>query len=65
MDKADAAEDDAAGDTGKDVLVEDSTLPDANEAPPAGEVITSRLPPEQLSLLLQVRLLARMCAMTL
>lgn len=37
------------------LIVEDSTLPDATAAPPAGDVVlSSRLPPEQLSLLLQV-----------
>lgn len=48
----------ADGDTKTPRIVEDSKLPNATESPPPGEVITSRLPPEQLSLLLQVCLLS-------
>jgi hypothetical protein len=36
------------------LIVEDTTLPGATEPPPPGDVIPTRLPPDQLSLLLQV-----------
>lgn len=52
---AEGAVDEHGGDLKTPRIVEDSKLPNATQSPPPGEVITSRLPPEQLSLLLQVR----------
>lgn len=44
----------ATGGGSTTLIVEDSTLPGATQPPPPGDVIESRLPPDQLSLLLQV-----------